>query len=137
MLRWADKQRCWIEEGVYFDNKSLDEWIALKFNPGDSTALYSSADKGISILKCRVSTSAHLEDLRRQEEIWDAPVFSPATTRISNSGLKKNSLKYLGTKWCLENLRSTTSQRSSTAYFAGTQNNSRHKRILQGIRRNW
>jgi hypothetical protein len=25
MLRWADKQRCWIEEGVYFDNKSLDE----------------------------------------------------------------------------------------------------------------
>ena len=45
MLRWADKQRCWIEEGVYFDNKSLDEWIALKFNPGNSTALYSSADK--------------------------------------------------------------------------------------------
>ena len=39
MLRWADKKRCWIEEGVYFDNKSLDEWIALKFNQGDSTAL--------------------------------------------------------------------------------------------------
>jgi len=72
MLRWADNKRCWIEEGVYFDNKSLDEWIALKFNPGDSTALYSSADKGISILKCRAPTSAHLEDLRRQEEIWDA-----------------------------------------------------------------
>jgi hypothetical protein len=72
MLRWADKKRCWIEEGVYFDNKSLDEWIALKFNPGDSTALYSSADKGISILECRAPTSAHLEDLRRQEEIWDA-----------------------------------------------------------------
>ena len=72
MIRWADKQRCWIEEGVYFDNKSLDEWIALKFNPGDSTTLYSSTDKGISILKCRAPTSAHIEDLRRQEEIWDA-----------------------------------------------------------------
>ena len=72
MLRWADGQRCWIEEGVYFDNKTLDEWSALKFNPGDSTALYSSADKGISILKCRAPTSAHLEDLRRQEEVWDA-----------------------------------------------------------------
>ena len=47
MLRWADLQRCWIEEGVYFDNKTLDEWIALKFYPRDSTALYSSADKGI------------------------------------------------------------------------------------------
>ncbi len=23
MLRWADRKRCWIEEGVYFDNKSL------------------------------------------------------------------------------------------------------------------
>jgi hypothetical protein len=57
---------------VYFDNKTINEWIALKFNPGDSTALYSSADKGISILKCCAPTSAHLEDLRRQEEIWDA-----------------------------------------------------------------
>jgi hypothetical protein len=64
MLRWADKQRCWIEERGYFDNKSLDEWIVLKLNPGDSTALYSSTDKGISILKCRAPTSAHLKDLR-------------------------------------------------------------------------
>jgi hypothetical protein len=72
MLRWADGHRCWIEEGVYFDNKTLGKWIALKFNPGDSTALYSSSDKGISILKCRAPTSAHLEDLRQQEEVWDA-----------------------------------------------------------------
>jgi hypothetical protein len=72
MIRWANRQWCWIKEGVYFDNKSLNEWIALKFNPGDSTALYSSAEKGISILKCRALTSAHLKDLRCQEEIWDA-----------------------------------------------------------------
>jgi hypothetical protein len=63
MIRWANRQRCWIKEGVYFDNKSLDEWIVLKFNPGDSTALYSSADKSISILKCHAHTSAHLKDL--------------------------------------------------------------------------
>jgi hypothetical protein len=72
MIRWANKQQSWIEEGVYFDNKSLDEWIAHKFNPGDSTALYSSADKGISILKCRTPTTAHLQVLRQKEEIWDA-----------------------------------------------------------------
>ncbi len=72
MLWWADRQQCWIEEGVYFDNKSLDEWIAIKFNPGDSTALYLSANKGISILKCCAPTSAHLEELHPQEEIWDA-----------------------------------------------------------------
>ena len=63
MLCWADWQRCWIEEGVYFDNNTLDEWISLKFNPGKSTTFYSSADKGISILKCRAPTSAHLKDL--------------------------------------------------------------------------
>ena len=50
MLRWVDWQWCWIKEGIYFDNKTINDWIALKFNPGDSTALYSSADKGISIL---------------------------------------------------------------------------------------
>jgi hypothetical protein len=63
MLRCADWQQCWIKEGIYFNNKTLDEWISLKFNPGDSTTLYSSADKGISILKCRAPMSAHLEDL--------------------------------------------------------------------------
>jgi hypothetical protein len=72
MLQWADRQWCWIEEGVYFNNKCLNEWIARKFSPGDSTALYSSADKGISILKCHTPTSAHLEKLQQQEEIWDA-----------------------------------------------------------------
>ena len=72
MLCWADWQRCWIEEGIYFDNKTLDKWISLKFNPGDSTTLYPFFDKGISILKFRAPMSAHLEDLRQQEEIWDA-----------------------------------------------------------------
>ncbi len=50
MIQWADRQRCWIEDGVYFNNKSLNEWITLKFNSGNSTTLYSSAEKGISIL---------------------------------------------------------------------------------------
>jgi hypothetical protein len=72
MLQWAESNRCWIDEGVYFDNKTIDDWIALKFNPGDSIALYTSAEKGISILKCRAPTLAALEDLRRNEEIWDA-----------------------------------------------------------------
>ena len=64
MLCWEDWQWCWIEEGIYFNNKTLNKWISHKFNPGDSTALYSSANKGISILKCQAPTSALLEDLR-------------------------------------------------------------------------
>ncbi len=46
--------------------------MALKFNPGDRTALYASVDKGILILKCRVPTLAILEEQQRQEEIWEA-----------------------------------------------------------------
>jgi hypothetical protein len=71
MHPWADQQRCWNEKGIYFDNKSL-EWIPLKFNPSNSMALYLSADKGIPILKHRTPTSAHLEELHQQDEIWDA-----------------------------------------------------------------
>jgi hypothetical protein len=57
---------------VYFDNKTLNEWIALKFNPGISTILYFSTNKGISILKCCQPASAHLKELRLQEEIWES-----------------------------------------------------------------
>jgi hypothetical protein len=106
MLKWADSHRCWIDEGVYFDNKTIDDWIALKFNPGDSTALYSSAEKGISILKCKAPTSAALEDLRRQEEIWDATKVnatyyanSPAANDFSE--LRTNIATFCALLFCL------------------------------------
>ena len=83
ILKWAYSHWCWIDEGVYFDNKTIDDWIALKFNPGDSTALYSSAEKGILILKCKAPTSAALEDLRRQEEIWDATKANATYYKVS------------------------------------------------------
>ncbi len=72
LIKWSNRERCRIKEGVYFNNKTIKEWIALKYNPGNGTALYASADKGISILKCRTPTSAILEEQRRQEEIWEA-----------------------------------------------------------------
>ena len=89
MLAWADWSRCWIKEGVYFDNKTLDEWIALKFNPGDSTALYSSADKGISILKCRQPSSALLEQWRYNEEVWDATKGNATYVDVVKQGKNK------------------------------------------------
>ena len=90
MLCWADSQRCWIEEGVYFDNKTLNKWISLKFNPGDSTDLYSSANKGISILKCWAPTSSHLKDLRQQEEIWDATKGNATYTKVIKQAKAKD-----------------------------------------------
>jgi hypothetical protein len=81
MIKWSNRERCWIEEGVYFDNKTIEEWMALKFNPGNGTALYASANKGISILKCRAPTSAILEEQHRQEEIWEATKGMPPTLR--------------------------------------------------------
>jgi hypothetical protein len=72
MIKWSDRERCWIKEGVYFNNKTIEEWMALKFNPGDGTTLYASADKGILILKCLTLTLAILEEQQKQEEIWEA-----------------------------------------------------------------
>jgi hypothetical protein len=90
MLQWADKHRCWIDEGVYFfDNKTIDDWIALKFNPGDSQALYASAEKGILILKCRAPTLAVLEDLRRNEEIWDVTKANATYFEVSSQTRNK------------------------------------------------
>ena len=115
MMTWADKHRFYIDEHVYFDNKTIDEWIALKFNPGDSTALYSSADKGISILICRAPTSAALEDLRRNEDIWaetkNNATFFEVTRQTSNkvvrsppsdlTELKQNISTFCALLWCL------------------------------------
>ncbi len=66
------------------------EWIALKFNPGNSTALYLSADKGISMLKCRAHTSAHLEELCRQEEIWDATKVNATYVKVIKQAKSKD-----------------------------------------------
>ena len=62
----------------------------LKFNPGDSTTLYSSADNGISILKCRAPTSAHLEDPMRQEEIWDATKGNATNFEVTKQAKSKD-----------------------------------------------
>ena len=115
MLMWAEQNRCVIDEHVYFDNKTIDEWIALKFNPGDSTALYSSADKGISILICRAPTSAALEDLRRNEDIWaetkNNATFYEVTRQTGNkvvrsppsdlTELRQNISTFCALLWCL------------------------------------
>ena len=115
MLKWADSHRCWIDEGVYFDNKTIDDWIALKFNPGDSTALYSSAERGISILICRAPTSEALEDLRRNEDIWaetkNNATFFEVTRQTSNrvvrsppgnlTELRQNISTFCALLWCL------------------------------------
>ena len=57
---------------------------------GNSTAFYSSADKGISILKCRAPTSAHLEDLRHQEEIWDATKGNATNFEVTKQAKSKD-----------------------------------------------
>jgi hypothetical protein len=58
--------------GYTLITKHLTSGLPLSLTPGNSTAICSSGNKGILILKCHPPTSAHLEDLCRQEKIWDA-----------------------------------------------------------------
>ena len=56
MLRWADWQQCWIEEGVYFDNKTLDEWISLN-TPSGYLGTYPSMIERTAIYKTKQQMS--------------------------------------------------------------------------------
>ena len=59
MTRWADAQRppVPIDRGLYITNATLKDILALRFNPGNTTAELATAEQGLSILICRPRTS--------------------------------------------------------------------------------
>ena len=46
--------------------------MELTFNPGEGVARLSLADKGLSIMACRIRTSAETEQIREREEALSA-----------------------------------------------------------------
>ena len=69
MIRWAEAQ--WppvtIDRGVFITQASLRDILALRFNPGNTTAELSTAEQGISILMCRHCSSERKSALRQKE----------------------------------------------------------------------
>jgi hypothetical protein len=57
--------------GLLFLNVTMHEILALKLNPGNTTAVYSSAEQGMSLLICRTRSgtdkdSIHLRELAEE-----------------------------------------------------------------------
>ena len=71
MIQWADAQRppVAIDRNIYITNATLKDILALRFNPGNSTAELETADQGISILICRPRTSENKAAHRKKELI--------------------------------------------------------------------
>jgi hypothetical protein len=61
MKQWSHDRRIPIETSMYLEGTTMKALIKLKFNPGEGVAHLSSADKGLSIMCCRMHTSSETE----------------------------------------------------------------------------
>jgi hypothetical protein len=68
MQAFAKEHNCELDGGVFFEKKTLDDIVDLKFNPGGGTAVLKSAGLGLSILACRPISAAEREHSLQREE---------------------------------------------------------------------
>ena len=71
MAHWADAQRppVLIDRNLYITNATLKDILALRFNPGNSTAELETAEQGLLILICRPRSSESKAAQRKRELI--------------------------------------------------------------------
>ena len=67
MEQWARSQGVEIDRGVFFEQKSIEDIVNLRFNPGQGVAQFKSAERGLSLLICRTRTPEEIERVRDRE----------------------------------------------------------------------
>jgi hypothetical protein len=67
MTNWAHAQGVEIDRGIYFEQKSVEDIVNLRFNPGQGVAHFKSAERGLSLLICRTRTPEEIERVRDKE----------------------------------------------------------------------
>lgn len=68
MEQWARMKGVELDRGIYFEQKSVEDIVNLRFNPGQGVAQFKSAEKGLSLLICRSRTPEEIERVREREE---------------------------------------------------------------------
>lgn len=68
MEQWARAQGVELDRGIYFEQKTVEDIVSLRFNPGQGVAQFKSAEKGLSLLICRSRTPEEIERVREREE---------------------------------------------------------------------
>jgi hypothetical protein len=71
MEEWGHNHRTEIDN-IFFEQKSIEDIINLRFNPGEGIAQYRTCERGISILVCRPRGIAETERLRDVEHATEA-----------------------------------------------------------------
>ena len=67
MDQWARAHGIKLDCGIFFEQKSIDDIVNLRFNPGQGVAQFCSAERGLSLLICRTRTPEEIERVREHE----------------------------------------------------------------------
>ena len=67
MEQWARAQGVELDRGIFFEQKSIEDIVNLRFNPGQGVAQFKSAERGLSLLICRTRTPEEIERVRDRE----------------------------------------------------------------------
>jgi hypothetical protein len=67
MDKWARDNGVELDRGIYFEQKSVEDIVNLRFNPGQGVAQFKSAERGLSLLICRTRTPEEIERVRDRE----------------------------------------------------------------------
>lgn len=68
MEQWARSNGVEIDRGIYFEQKTVEDIVNMRFNPGQGVAQFKSAEKGLSLLICRSRTPEEIERVREREQ---------------------------------------------------------------------
>ena len=67
MMEWSRAKHVGIDRSILFLNTTMCEILSLHFNPSNTLAVYSAAERGMSILICRTRTGEDKETMRLRE----------------------------------------------------------------------
>ena len=67
MKLWAEAKHVQIDRGLLFLNSTIREILTLRFNPGNTTAVYSTAEQGLSLLICKTRSGDDKNTIRLRE----------------------------------------------------------------------
>ena len=68
MQRWSKQKGLDIDKAPFFTENSIKDIVGLNFNPGKAVPIFSSPQRGISILTCRPKLAQEVEQIKDFEE---------------------------------------------------------------------
>ena len=68
MQKWSNQKGLDIDKDPFFTKSSIKDIVGLNFNPGEAVPMFSSAQRGISILICRPKMAPEVAKIKDYED---------------------------------------------------------------------